>query len=229
MPLAAELHTFRRAPVVAVLAADELVGFVVADKLLLLRIERQRAADARGNVSQMSQGGREVTGQRVGVGLRSAADAVAEVAHMRRVVLRFQFDVERDRRVPVPEHRDLTATAQVHLPFRAVELGSAIGVVRIIRGPPPPIDKHRSMRNRRGWSISGRREQAASRCSRYCRIACHAIFDPEPPFPSNFLKAKQVAAVPNPFPSKRSPSGNKTCCSCCFWSLIGHRCLTLRD
>ena len=40
----------------------------------------------------------------------------------------------------------------------------------------------------------------------------------DPPLPSNFLKAKQVAAVPNFSPSKRSPSGNRVC-----WSAVSER------
>ena len=52
-----DLRPFRRSPMLAVLTADQGVGFGVALDVLGLGIERQRSAQPRGDVAQVAQRG----------------------------------------------------------------------------------------------------------------------------------------------------------------------------
>ena len=49
------LSVFRSCPVVSIRAADEGVGFFVAGDLFFLRVERQRAAQSRGDVAKVTE------------------------------------------------------------------------------------------------------------------------------------------------------------------------------
>lgn len=64
--------------------------------------------------------------------LRGASDGVAEVLDVQRVVHRFEFHGDGRWLVAVGEDFQLASTAQVHLPFGAIEFGTAVGVVRVV-------------------------------------------------------------------------------------------------
>src|SRR6266404_6202029 len=77
LALATALSPF--APVCAVRTADEGIRFAIADELLGLRVEDERAVQARGDVAEMAERRGEVAGEGIGIWLFAAADAVTEV------------------------------------------------------------------------------------------------------------------------------------------------------
>src|SRR5215208_1389017 len=85
-------HVLRRAPVLAVFSSEQCVRLFVADDLLLLRVEGQGAAEARGNVPQVAESCRKMPRQRIRIELVAAANASAEVQYVGRVVLRLGLD-----------------------------------------------------------------------------------------------------------------------------------------
>jgi len=71
----------------------------------------------------------------VGIGFRTAADAVAEVLHMCGIVLRYELHVEFHRSISVVKDRQLSAPAEKHLSLCPIELSSTVAIVRVVGGP----------------------------------------------------------------------------------------------
>ena len=80
-------RSLRCSPMIAILAADECVGLVVALDLFGFGVEVERAAESRGDVSQMTEGCGKMPGQRIGRQLCGAANRVAKILDVRGVVL----------------------------------------------------------------------------------------------------------------------------------------------
>ena len=100
---------------VAVFTLDELIGFRIADDLLFHGIELKRATDSGGDITQMTQGRREMSDQGVGVQLAALANRRDEIPDVGFVILRLWLHVQRHRLVLRIENLNLTASAQEHL------------------------------------------------------------------------------------------------------------------
>lgn len=122
---------------IAVLAADQPVGFFVADDLFRVGIEGKRATKSRSDIAEMAEGCRKVSRERVGTQFCTVADRGDEVADVGGIVLGLHRYGQLSGFVLRVEDLEFAAATEEHLTARPVKFRAAIHVVRIVRTPQP--------------------------------------------------------------------------------------------